>query len=346
MLILTKINILRNLLLSIITCFAFQCVSEAQDIHFTQYNSTPLLTNPASSGFFNEYWRLGFNYREQWNRIAIPYKTMNFFYDRQLYIHNIHFSLGAHVLIDQITVKGLNKNYVAPTLAYHLKLKKNMLSFGIQPGIGIYRFNTTTSFPDQYDEGTGFFNPSITSAEVLDNSSSTFFDFSAGINFSREIFQSVSSVGFAVYHLNRPGYAFITMDAAHRLPVKAVMNLLISIPVSDNAFIQPNALALRQDQSQEIITGIDYIFITEKIASDIKYLFIGPHFRTARAEGLHSLIIKAGFKYKRFRFGVNYDSYFSSSAKASSLGSTMELSLIFTGINNFRELDIFPCDRF
>ena len=333
-------------MLSIAACFIFQLIIKAQDIHFSQYEATPLLTNPANSGQFNEYWRLGFNFREQWNHISIPYKTMNFFFDQQVHISKLHFSAGGHFLIDQITLKGLNKNYAAPTVAYHLSLKKNIITLGIQPGIGIYRFNASGAYPDQYDDQTGYFNPSLPSSDNMDNNSRIFFDFGIGLNYSREMFKSNSSVGFAVYHLNRPEYSFYNNENSHRLPMKYTGNIIISIPVRSKAFIQPKAIALRQDQSQEIIAGFDYVLLTEKKTKDIKYIFIGPHFRTARSEGLNTLVIKAGFKYKGFRFGFNYDNYFSSSTKTSKFGSTMELSLIYSGLNNFRGLDIFPCDRF
>ena len=58
----------------------------AQDLHFSQFMNSPLLTNPANTGFIPDGdYRLGINYRNQWSSImAIPYKTMSAFGDVQV----------------------------------------------------------------------------------------------------------------------------------------------------------------------------------------------------------------------------------------------------------------------
>src|SRR5258708_39442880 len=50
-----------------------------QDLHFSQFMNSPLLTNPANTGFIPQAdYRLGMNYRNQWSAImAVPYKTMS-----------------------------------------------------------------------------------------------------------------------------------------------------------------------------------------------------------------------------------------------------------------------------
>ena len=58
----------------------------AQDLHFSQFMNSPLMTNPANTGFMPEGdYRLGINYRNQWSSImSIPYKTMSAFGDVQV----------------------------------------------------------------------------------------------------------------------------------------------------------------------------------------------------------------------------------------------------------------------
>ena len=57
----------------------------AQDLHFSQFMNSPLLTNPANTGFIPDGdFRLGANYRNQWASVtAFPYKTMSVFGDVQ-----------------------------------------------------------------------------------------------------------------------------------------------------------------------------------------------------------------------------------------------------------------------
>ena len=54
-----------------------------QDLHFSQFMNSPLLTNPANTGFIPAAdYRLGMNYRNQWSSImTVPYKTMSAYGD-------------------------------------------------------------------------------------------------------------------------------------------------------------------------------------------------------------------------------------------------------------------------
>ena len=58
----------------------------SQDLHFSQFMNSPLLTNPANTGFMPEGdYRIGINYRNQWSAIMqVPYKTMSVFGDMQI----------------------------------------------------------------------------------------------------------------------------------------------------------------------------------------------------------------------------------------------------------------------
>ena len=61
--------------------FVLFCSGQArsQDLHFSQYFNTPLLVNPANTGFAPDVdWRAGINYRNQYSSLtANPYKTMS-----------------------------------------------------------------------------------------------------------------------------------------------------------------------------------------------------------------------------------------------------------------------------
>ena len=66
----------------ILSLFVFvSLVAQAQDYHFSQFYSTPIMLNPASAGFFRGDYRLITNYRRQWGGVTNPYKTMAVSYD-------------------------------------------------------------------------------------------------------------------------------------------------------------------------------------------------------------------------------------------------------------------------
>src|SRR5258705_13345473 len=47
-----------------------------QDINFSQFYELPLLRNPALAGIFNGNVRLTAAYRNQWESVTTPYRTM------------------------------------------------------------------------------------------------------------------------------------------------------------------------------------------------------------------------------------------------------------------------------
>src|SRR5688572_2302476 len=56
-------------ILMMMLCFSFSLL--AQDIHFSQYNSSPMNYNPGLTGFFNGDYRFSSNYRNQWSAIPV-----------------------------------------------------------------------------------------------------------------------------------------------------------------------------------------------------------------------------------------------------------------------------------
>lgn len=53
----------------------------SQDIHFAQFNMTPLIINPALTGVFFGDHRASLNYRDQWTGFGNGYRTYSFSFD-------------------------------------------------------------------------------------------------------------------------------------------------------------------------------------------------------------------------------------------------------------------------
>jgi len=60
-----------SLVLSLILGFR----SQAQDIHFSQFYNSTVLSNPAMVGIFTDDIKGGVIYRSQWNSITTPFVT-------------------------------------------------------------------------------------------------------------------------------------------------------------------------------------------------------------------------------------------------------------------------------
>ncbi|MBL0112424.1 MAG: PorP/SprF family type IX secretion system membrane protein [Saprospiraceae bacterium] len=143
-------------------------LSLAQDPHFSQYISAPLLLNPAQAGLINGSYRINLNYRDQWNKIeGSDYKTVAFSGDMNFIpplkgFRNDLMGIGLSFLSDKSPGFDFNTNELAMYVAYHKRTGKNQfLSFGTKLGIlqrGVNYENLT--FGDQYVEGSGYSNNS------------------------------------------------------------------------------------------------------------------------------------------------------------------------------------------
>src|SRR5690349_10601185 len=127
----------------------------AQDLHFSQYFNSPLLTNPANTGFIPDGdYRLGMNYRNQWSSImAVPYKTMSAYGDVQAFQNRNDdgwVGLGGLILRDVAGSGNLTSTRVYGSVAYHQMLNLgSLLSMGFNVGWANKQINVSNlKFPD------------------------------------------------------------------------------------------------------------------------------------------------------------------------------------------------------
>ena len=95
----------------------------AQDIHYSQFFTSPISLNPAKTGLFNGDWRVGANYKNQWNSIPVPYNTGSVFCDisrgkkRGDFIKK--YGLGLFIAQDVAGDGNLSTTKIQLSAAYH-----------------------------------------------------------------------------------------------------------------------------------------------------------------------------------------------------------------------------------
>lgn len=130
----------------------------AQDLHFSQFMNSPLLTNPANTGFIPDGdFRLGANYRNQWASVtAFPYKTMSVFGDVQTMENSDNtgwMGLGGVILRDVAGTGTLTSTKIYGSIAYHQMVNAgSLVSLGFNVGWANKNINTSNlSFPSQWN---------------------------------------------------------------------------------------------------------------------------------------------------------------------------------------------------
>ena len=127
---------MRKIILAIATFLSVGAT--AQDVHFTQYFTSPLTLNPANTGLVNCDWRVSANYRTQWATVPVPFNTFSAFADFGLMRNQWETSwLGAGLAVwrDVAGNGDLALTKVQGNLAYHvLTSETSSLSAGLGAG--------------------------------------------------------------------------------------------------------------------------------------------------------------------------------------------------------------------
>jgi type IX secretion system PorP/SprF family membrane protein len=145
-------------LLFIIHCSLF---IKGQDIHFTQYNFSPLNENPAYTNLFDGDMRFVGNFKNQWQSVPVSYNTASASMDMNFVTLKNHDRIGGGLLFyyDRAGDSHLSSLNAALSFSYQLNFGKNdvnTISFGYQIGFVNRSFDYTKLFFDNQFNGDAF----------------------------------------------------------------------------------------------------------------------------------------------------------------------------------------------
>lgn len=337
--------------LLILFVIGFTLNLNAQDVHFSQVSETPLLINPANTGFYNGYFRAVANYRSQWQAMGKAFQTTNISLDAGLFKSKRRKSfLGVGLLIyqDQAGAAKFRKTTALLNLSGLIKVsKKSVLSVGICGGaIGNNADYSKLQFASQFNGNE--FDSELANGETVVFRSFTTTDLGAGIAYefgSVKVDQDHDDVtkvrlGFAAYHMNRPKQEF-SAGSNYRLPVRFVASLFSVIDFEDTRFtVTPTAIFQKQGKkdnaipststfkgANELIVGS---FLKVRMATGTKVT--GEKTQNAIGLGLFyrskdAIIPKLSLELGDYAVGMSYDVNISGYKSASKLMGGFEVSL-------------------
>lgn len=305
----------------------------AQDLHFSQFFNSPLVTNPANTGFIPDAdYRIGANYRNQWSSLmAVPYKTVSAFGDAQVFrdkLENGWMGFGALVMSDQAGTGSLTSTKVYGSLAYHQMLGlSSLLSAGFNIGWANKRINPSKlTFPDQF-EGKFFDGTQPSQAkDGLVNTSVSYLDVHAGMNYAYFPDENVYiNAGYSIQHANRPRETFFNDNTtAGRIPVRHTGFLNAILKVNDRVIINPNAYFTTQARATDLVFGINANYNLSQAGE--AQLLAGAYYRLGDA-----IVPMVGLEIKKIQFTFSYDVTMSGLSKYNGSRGASELSIIKKG---------------
>ena len=323
----------KNILLLVTCDLCLAPCAFAQDLHFSQFFNSPLVTNPANTGFIPDGdYRLGINYRDQWSSVmAIPYKTMSAFGDAQVMQNQDNtgwLGIGGVILHDVAGSGNLTSTKIYGSIAYHQMINVgSLLSLGFNAGWANKQINVSNlKFPDQFDGH--FFDNHLPTSVSLASNNINYLDMQVGMNYayfpSNKIYMNA---GVSAMHVNRPRESFFNTQQGidNRVPVRYTGFLNGSFMPNNMLIINPNVYFSYQAKSYEIVGGFNAHY---NLSGDGEKVLIGGiYYRYNDA-----VIPMIGLGYKDYTFTFSYDATMSTLKNYNNTRGAFEFSLIKQGV--------------
>ncbi len=232
-------------------CFVSMHVSQAQDMHFSQFFAMPIQVNPANAGIDYDL-DIGIIHRSQWGAVAKPFTSYGVSVSGKPAQKKRRGSLGLG--FDCYYDKSGDASFVSLqsgfNIAYSVKLDEySSLSAGIKLNYNQRSINNTAfQWGEQYDGKS--YNASLATGEQLGNLQRiNFFDVAGGLNYRyKKGEKNMSSntvrifdIGISGFHINKSDVAFYK-DEANKLGTRAIAYFQGTIGIDNtNVCLLPKA---------------------------------------------------------------------------------------------------------
>lgn len=318
-----------------ITFYVLHFTSFAQDIHFSQFDETPLQLNPANAALYHDI-RVITNYKSQWQSVGLPYRTFAFSGEvKLLHEKKNNLGLGIDFFNDKAGDAQMKTSQANISLSGIIPLnEKSVLSGGLMFGFAQRSLSDANlTWENQYN-GMAY-DASLPSGETNSISNYSYPDLGVGIKYSYgtdELYISANNsrkinIGASIFHPHQPVYSFYG-DKSQNLHMKVVLHGDAAFSIKNtNLILKPSYIVLIQGAAKEITPGITYQYI---IQEGSKYTLnkmptafsVGSYYRAKDA-----IILVAKFEYANYAIGFSYDVNHSKLRTVTSARGGYEISL-------------------
>lgn len=345
---------MKKVLLSALTITGITLGGWAQDIHFTQYFTSPLTLNPAQTGLTQNDWRASANFRSQWYSVTSnPYISGTVAFDIPTFRGKLPegdaFGVGVLGLYDKAGTGGLQNTTLGISLAYHKAFgmeKQHMLSLGVQ---GYYvqksiQFDKLI-FGDQYNPQAP--GEIYRTQENFGNQDLSYPDFNIGLMYSGRVSEKATLYGgFAYYHLTRPEERFLNTGNALKINSRYSAHLGSSFEMNENTVMYLSAMYQKQGPASELLLGGAVGFIMNPGHDEYTHntiFYLGGWYRYGDAIAPY-----IGFEWSRMKIGISYDVTMSNAQNMTNGQGAYEFSVIYNGVINrvVKKVYNFACPKF
>lgn len=304
----------------------------SQSYHFSQFFSTPLLTNPANTGFTDGPYRFASNLRRQGDGAGFltGYVSAELSPLRDKLPMGHRAGLGLYLMNDQALTSAVRTNAVGFSAAYNVGLDtygEQSLGLGVQAVYHQRRIDySKLTFENQY--GPGGYDGALPAGEPLDVNSRSFFDVNAGINFNKMVENKAFFAGLAVYNILRRKENILSED--FKMPMRITFQAGSQISFDHGKFYA-SVTTMHQAKAAETTLGAAYGYpLTEEESNE---LIGGLWYRFKDA-----FIPYLGFQRSNLTVGLSYDVTVSQLQLGTQTRNAFELTLMFRSAEKHGEV--------
>jgi len=280
----------------------------AQDVHYVQFDATPLAVNPAFTGMFDGSIRASSLYRNHWSNVHLPYVTYGTSFEMPVFIDKKgnYLAAGVQFFQDLAGDGNLRNQSALASAAYHKHFGKRE-NHGCDIGIGaqglfVYRsVNVTSLF---YGEQLYMANSNGQFVLGLSNRYSY-----AGLNIGICFAQSLGSrfnytIGYSENNINEPAENSKKIRALDMGIIRNRVGVIGVNWILNRWAFRPSFYFITREKLTAFIAGSEFSYILKKPQQNKvpTSVFIGGWYRRGEIGSL-----TAGVEFKRIRIGVGCD---------------------------------------
>lgn len=332
----------RTSFLGIALLFSFY--ASGQDIHFSQFNASPLNLNPALTGAINGKARVIANYRNQWPQILQDdsYRTVAVSLDyRKNLKSGDYFGIGVSCFSDVAGSARFGTNQAALSFSFAKAISKSgtashALIGGLQSGIAQRKIDVDGLMWGSQHDGMGGFDPNLPSGTVS-NPDILYYEVNGGLLWVSNFGERKSiHVGISALHINTPNVSFQS-NADLPLSMKTSIHAGVEFPLSSQISLMPSIMYLSQGVHAQLNVGtmMSFIILSDSLFSNVQG---GIFYRAGQDStgGIHSdaIIGVLSAQVQGIQLGFSYD-FTISELNISTLGAIeVSISYVFGAKNN------------
>lgn len=303
-----------------------QIAARGQSTHFSQFYSTPMLINPASTGLTPGPYRIAANYRTQWSEGSSPYKTFTVSGDAHILKDQIadgnRLGIGLAIVNDKTLQGAVQTNSIALSAGYHVSLDADQIqtvSAGFQGTYNERRIDfSNLQFENQFD-GTGF-DPSLPAGETFGAGKKYYLDVNAGAMYTFALEDKSFFAGAAMYNILKKEDSYLTEQFSTPSLFSIITGGDIDIGFNHSLYFSGNYR--QQGNARETTIGMAYgVFIDQEGYTALK---LGLWHRLNDA-----VIPYASLTYNGVQVGCSYDYTTSGRKTRATARNAFEISIMY-----------------